>query len=149
MELPHGVTGFWHVRDSPLPRCDLRAFRGHCHKAARLLNGRVVETHDAVYRSYARATLDLRDGAVTVLLNSFVPIVAFAKPRHDVVVELIDHSDLANIFREFGIYEVPDMLELTARPTPEICTHLSPAEMHQVKYWKPQTVAEIIFNWWD
>ena len=149
MELPHGVTGFWHAEDSPPLQCGLRSFRSHCYTAARLLNGRVIETSDGVYRSYARATLDLPDRVITVLLNAFIPIVAFAKPmqERDVVVEIIDHSDLAKIFRDFGVYKVPDLLELTARPTLEICKHLTPIETQQVKYWEPQTVAEIIFNW--
>ena len=30
-----------------------------------------------------------------------------------------------------------------------LCRGLSPEELEQIRYWKPQTVGEIIFNTWD
>jgi hypothetical protein len=154
VELPRGITGFRHVDDPPLPVCDFAAFRGHCYAAARVLHGRVVAVEApirGVEANFARAVLELPTGWVAVLLNAHFPVVAFAEPQTegDTSVRFTDVPGLAEAFRGFGGYEVPDVVELTAPLTPEQCQHLAPAEREQVKYWRPERVGELVFNFWD
>jgi hypothetical protein len=90
-------------------------------------------------------------GAVAVLLNAHHPIVAFADPKGATssCFEFRDVPELADYFRGLGVYTMPAAAELNERPTAEHLRDLSSVELKQVKYWEPQRVGEILFNFWD
>lgn len=154
MELPRGITGFRHFRDPPLPVSDFRTFRGHCYAVARDLGGRVCSVEAPFWRgvaNFAFAVLDLPTGRVGVALNAHFPVVGFAEPLDDssCLLRFVDAPALAERFRGFGMYEVATAAELTRRLTPEMCQNLAPAEHDQVKHWRPGSVGELLFNFWD
>lgn len=153
MELPRGITGFRHVDDPPLPVCDFAAFRGHCHAAARALGGSIAIIEAplrGIETNFVRAVLQFSTGSIAVLLNSHFPVIAFAEPQGEgeVGVRFIDSANLAQAFRSFGAYEVPDASVMTAPLTPQACRNLAPVEMEEVEYWRPQRVGDVVFNFW-
>ena len=40
-------------------------------------------------------------------------------------------------------------LTLRKPVTPDDCLQLSRAECEQIRYWRPRTVGEVLFNFWD
>lgn len=154
MILPRGVTGFCDRTTAPPPRTDVRAFRGHCHDAARRVRGKVVsftEPYPVVTDNYAVAVLDAAAGAVAVLLNAHHPIVAFADPKGvtSSVFEFRDVPELADYFGGLGVYTVATAAELDERPTADHLRDLAPAELKCVKYFEPRRVGEIVYHFWD
>jgi len=154
MELPRGITGFRHVNDPPLPACDFRAFRGHCFAAARVLGGRVRAVEAPMQRvstNFARAVLELPDGPLVVLLNAHFPVVAFAElaAEGEVQPRFVDAPGLAELFREFGCYEVLATSELHQPVTAAACRELAPTEREQLQYWRPGRLGDLVFNFWD
>jgi hypothetical protein len=154
VELPRGITGFGHVDDPPLPVCDFYAFRGHCHTAARLVGAQVLTIEPPgrrVSTSFAQALLDFADSSVAVLLNAHFPVIAFAAPlvEGETCARFCEAPLLAAVFRQFGLYEMPNVAELEAPMTLEVCRHLAPTEMDQVTHWRPRRVGDVVFNFWD
>src|SRR5262245_9332645 len=79
MELQRGITGIQSTKD-PMPvlaSTDLKAFRSHCHEAARALGAKVPNIKnrwDGVgICNFAIARFDFSDSNVAVLLNVIHP----------------------------------------------------------------------------
>jgi hypothetical protein len=156
MELRKGITGFRHVNDPPLPSTDLLSFRSYCFAAARMLGGKVAHPGLEPVRVEANFTwlvLELPTGAVAVLLNRHSPVVGFARPWGEDgphgLITFLNCERLAGVFEEMGGYEVVSQTELGRPVRPDDLRQLSPAEMEQVKYWKPRRLGDIVFNFWD
>jgi hypothetical protein len=152
--LPGGVTGFWDRGDEPLTVTDVRAFRGHCHDAARRAGGRVVSVTrpnpEGLCRNFAVGVFALPAGEVAAVLNAHHPLVAFADPPADGETSLRfrDCPELAAALGSFGVYRVASAAELEQPPTPAALGDLSEVEREQVAYWEPQRVGDVVFNWW-
>ncbi len=69
--------------------------------------------------------------------------------KHETAINFVDAPALAEEFRGFDCYDILSASELMQRVTKETLSELSDAEMNQVKYWKPKTIGEFIFNFWD
>lgn len=153
MELPRGITGFRDSGDPPLPMSDIRRFRGVCHTAARALGGRIgpEDGTRSATANYLRIVVEFADGSVAVLLNHHHPIVAisawpFAAGTDRVSIET---TSLAGLLQTSGGYLVLSPEVATMPLTAELCRRLAPAEMSQIKYWRPRSIGAVIFNDWD
>ena len=154
MPLPRGVTGFWRASDRPIPLCDLAVFRAACHAAARSLRGRMTgfqSPSSPLLRNFAVGLLELPGREVAVLLNAHHPIVGFAEPDGEAIVNprFLDEPRLAGVIRSFGPYDVYTSTELERAIEAGDLERLAPAELKQWKYWKPERVGDLIFNYWD
>lgn len=150
MTLQCGITGFFAAGDSPLAETDLASFRRCCFQAARRLSGRVLSKDEGLgsSRNYYAATIELPDGAAAILINAFVPIVAFAK-ANEPSLEFLDLPELAEEFAARGEFKVLDRSALERPVTAEDTLLLAPAELEQLRYWRPRRVGDVIFNGWD
>ena len=155
MVLPGGITGFWDRGDESLTVTDVRAFRGHCHDAARRAGGRVKSfvypNPDGLCRNFAVGLIALPAGDVAAALNAHHPVVAFADPPAvgEMALRFRDCPELAAAFRSFGVYRVASAAELEQPPTPSALAELSAIELEQVAYWEPRRLGDVAFNWWD
>ena len=149
--LPRGVTGF----NFPEHGVPVKRFTSACHTAARQARARVHHVRGAyeqVMRSFHEAKLTLRDGTETVrvLCNAHYPIVAFASPaaqEWDVRVQFVECPLLAeHLSGEFTILSVQDAC---AGVSPAAIAQLGEAELDQMRYWNPQRIGDVIFNYWD
>ncbi|MEW2443624.1 hypothetical protein [Micromonospora marina] len=148
MRLPPGATGF----DTPVGRADVRALTAVCHHAARAIGATVTGVTPAgVTPSFHAA--DIADGRhhITVLQHVTVPFIAFTRSLADgdIVLTFLDHHGLAA-----ALAGLTDARSLTADQlhTPLTQVDLSAlyrAEHVQIGYWKPATVGELLFNYWD
>jgi hypothetical protein len=153
VNLPRGITGFRHVRDLQSPRCDVRSFLTNCHAAARQLCGRVVASELPVEGSanFSRVTLELFGQKISVVLNSMEPFLAFTEPprTNSLLLQFVDHAALGEYFGASGEYRLLSAADANLPLVAENCHDLAKAEFEQIRYWKPQTIGEVIYNHWD
>jgi hypothetical protein len=154
VELPRGITGFRRVDEPQLPTCNPRAFRSHCHTTARALRGRVLRPEtpiQSIVTNFFRVTLELPGDPVAVVLNRYYPIVAFVAPpsEHESRRRFVDAPALYDSFRGFGIYEVLTASEAQRPVAEEFCRSLSRTELEPLRYWRPQLIGDVVFNYWD
>jgi len=149
--LPKGVTGF----DAPKRGVAAKQFASACYAAARHVGGRVHQVRAACERvtsNFHEALMTLRDSprTVRVLCNAHYPIVAFTPPaayEGDVRLEFMDCPELAAALRVE--YAVITKQEACTGVADELVAHLGEPELHQMRYWRPLRIGDVIFNYWD
>lgn len=149
--LAKGVTGF----DAPKEGVPVKRFTEACHAAARQVGGRVHQVraaYEQVTSNFHEALMTLRHGTETVrvLCNAHHPIVAFTRPAANgaaVRLEFLDCPELADVMREE--FALMSRAEACAGVSDELVAQLGDAELQQMRYWKPQRVGDVVFNYWD
>lgn len=152
MQLPKGITGFWEQADPP--RTDERAFRAVCHAVALTGQGQ-VESFDSVSgqvaRNFSVATLSFSSSRVAVLLHAHFPWIAFAEPLldHSSTISFIDWPAGVEQFRSCSEYTILTRQRLLEPVSKQDTSKLAAAELKEMKYWRPATLGEVVFNFWD
>lgn len=157
MRLPNGITGFFDSADNQLSPMDERQFKQLCYSIVNYNGGTLNEWRDPAYpTSFYHAHISFNNEELHILLNKYYPLLAFASSIEYESIEFIDLPHLVETFSSF--YKVLHTSELNQ---PIIIKNhfkhdflqndhdLTFAELEQIKYWKPNIVGEIIFNYWD
>lgn len=152
MNLPYGVSGFYNSAEEKPPEMDISKYKEFCYSLARSLDGELLEFSDSLYpANFCKADFKLPSSAVSLVMNKHYPILAFAAAVDAVKIEFIDFStgnavvpDGFTVLRPATLEtQVPENLEYLPP------NHLNQGELEQIKYWKPETIGQIIFNFWD
>lgn len=147
MKLSKGITGFWGVDTAPPPYLDEKAFRQMCYSIVRENGGTVTELDTDTYpRNFYSAKLSRYDDAVFILQNVHYPYAAFAGQDDSGGFVLTSQPEWLRL--PTGTVRFLSLAELN-QDWHNLCGELSPEELEQIRYWRPQTVGEIIFNIWD
>ncbi|MDN7244004.1 hypothetical protein [Planococcus shenhongbingii] len=149
MRLPNGVTGFYNSEADKPPQTDGKQFKQLCFSVAANNAGRILEFNSPRYpANFYSAYVEMCGNQFYILLNEHYPFIAFASIVDDGNLEFKDEPVLFQEFKPF--YDV-----LTVNELNELIKHkpqkneLNPAEWKQIFYWKPGTVGQILFNYWD
>lgn len=78
--------------------------------------------------------------------NIHYPCIAFARRDNFDRFILTSRPEWLQLSESSGRFLSPDELNQDWRG---LCEELSPEELGQIRYWKPRTVGETIFNTWD
>lgn len=147
---PRGATGFRDHGTDPLPSMDTRVFASVCHEGARVARGRVVEiTSPEVTPNFHKAVIRRGELSVAVLGHIHLSLIAIAQVLTGSVVFTDGCDDLEEALRSSG------SLRLLARSELEIpirlidTSDLDRAERREITFWKPKTLGELLFNYWD
>ena len=96
------------------------------------------------------------DKHLHILLNEHYPFLAFASFVDFENIKYIDEPELLKQFSPFykvlSIEELNEPLyikESTGKINLENDNELNSAELEQIAYWKPKSVGETIYNFWD
>lgn len=147
MILPKGITGFGGVDTAPPPHLDEKAFCQMCYFIAMENGGTVTELDTDTYpRNFYSAKLSRYDDAVFILQNIHCPYIAFARRDNFDRFILTSRPEWLQLSEGSGRFLSPDELNQDWRG---LCEELSLEELGQIRYWKPRTVGETIFNTWD
>lgn len=149
LALPAGITGFGDCRTLPRP-IPSRQIRRLCHALALKNGGSVLSWDDSLdCRNFYTARISLPGGTWLLLVNAYWPFGAFAAEEDpgnicfvDIPVRLPDWFPAG--FCLLGTAELSESCR-----SPGVLDALMPAEREQVRYWKPLTAGEIVFNFWD
>ncbi|TDC79261.1 hypothetical protein E1193_19380 [Micromonospora sp. KC606] len=149
MKLPPGATGF---NPQPGTQADLRAFTTVCHHAAHAIGATVTGVTPAGVTPNFH-TVDIAEAPhhIAVLRHTTLPFIAFARPlaNGDVMVMFVDHPDLAAALTNLTDAQALTTEQLQTSLSQVDLSALSPHEHDQINYWKPTTVGELLFNFWD
>lgn len=152
IRVARGASGFWRHGDAPLPQVDVVTFKTVCHAVARSIRGTVDEAALAgVTPNFQVALITAPGIRSSVLCHEVLPVVAFAASPPQAGVPLTNFvcpPAWANAF-EVGGFRLLDVDELSTPLATADTSGLAEAELEQVRYWRPSTVGELMFNWWD
>lgn len=157
MELLNGVTGFYiDLKDKP-PKNSLKKFKVHSYEAARTYNGELLECNDTdVHSNFLFSILRISNKDIYVLLNKHYPFVAFASSVNEERIIFVNDKELSLFFSAF--YKILDAESLNGRliytrkkgsVLIKNDNQLNHAELAQIAYWKPITLGEVLYNYWD
>jgi hypothetical protein len=151
--LPRGVTGIESRREGAPSFADFRAFRGHCHAAAREAGWSVREVlapRQPIACNSALAVFTRRDESIAAALNGVFPLLAFVVPPGEGQLDLdsADCPELGTAFEQLG-YTVLPAVELARPLAREMWQGLAPHEQKDVRYFRPRRVGDVIYNYWD
>lgn len=149
MRLPHGSTSF----NASGSRPDIKEFRRLCEAVARKF-GASVEAFllPDVTPNYATARIREREQRFDVLCHNALFLLAFADVSDSLGAMtrvFRDEPHWAEAFREWSSFRVMSVAELDRLLSTVDLSELNPFEHDQIRYWKPGTVGELTFNYWD
>lgn len=148
MNLPNGVTGFYDSDANKPPQINGKQFKQLCFEFATMNGGKVIDFHTPQHTAnFYYAQVDISGNHVYILLNAHYPYLAFASHVEIGTIQFIDKPVFCENFSEF--YQVLGKNALNAPINQNLAKELNNAEWKQIAYWKPVTVGEIIFNYWD
>ena len=108
--------------------------------------------HDGRFRSYCTFNFVGPALRVGVLVHQNIPIIACTHQElteNDVIHSYAECSAIEKAFEVVSEYRPVNLQFLEAQLSLEHWKHL-PAQMQSdIKYWRPTTVGEVIFNAWD
>ena len=127
-----------------------REFRTLCHDLAREAGGQVLETDETLLcKNFYAAMLLLPAGPCCLLRNAYFPCIAFSASSDPDADAFVD-SPISPESPLLSQYRLMQPVDLSARCTEAgVLRCLSPAELAQIRHWKPQTIGQILFNQWD
>ncbi|MBT2448918.1 hypothetical protein J7F03_17825 [Streptomyces sp. ISL-43] len=148
--LERGATGFRHISEPPLPDTDIDACRAAWHAAARAAGGQVGDFVEQRYpQNFHSATITDQDGTHVALFHAHHPLIAFVdERRYAFTDEFQDPPAWAAPLTDHGFVILS--ASLLRSPFSEAdASALADAEWNQIKYWEPETVGTVLFNFWD
>ena len=149
MKLLPGATGF---NPPSGARADSREFTAICYHAGRAIGGAVAVVQllagvtPKLHRRSASPGPAPRRGAATMRA---APHRLRRSPVGDgLAVTYVDHRDLANALT--GLTDTRSWPSSSFKPAGTgQSEHLDGHEHSEIKYWKPDTVGDLLFNFWD
>ncbi len=154
MILRRGITSFfdWDERWA-IPEFTFAEFKRVVFAAAsnqRLAVSQLTER--SVTPNFHVARLDDSEMSILMLGHSTYPLIAFAKPVNVEASKLlfVDCSRIVDEIQNlFPDVTTANANELNRQLTESDTSLLDSIEREQIKYWKPTTIGEVAFNWWD
>lgn len=141
-----GVTGF---SEEELSKQEIKDFEAYLYHAIRCENGKLIKTELLINnRNFYTYQIGIRTKVFHILLHSNFPFVAFASVVDYSGIVFIDAPEqVKTILTENYIVLESKLLNQTF--TSEDTRTLGRHEQEMIKYWKPETIGEVIFNYWD
>lgn len=154
MKLRPGITSLFSSRErDPLPEYRIADFKRLVHTVAASGDWTVTSIAEAdITPNFHAARLQSPTVSLLILGHSNFPIICFAAQIDDTKqrLEFVDEPTLAaEIARLFPYVEIGDATELNRPITDDDLAQLTQTDRKQVNYWKPRTIGQLAFNWWD
>lgn len=156
MLLCDGVSGFCSKGYVSVP-VDPGSFKATCYAIAHQTGSRLLSVSHSAEINFYQAQLELCGEKVYILLNRAYPFIAFASKMMDMHIEFMDHQELAisihelsSNYRVLQTSELNEPIQLYERKQAlRNRNTLNQQELKAIFYWRPSTVGEVIFNYWD
>lgn len=129
----------------------MTSFREACFRAARDVGARVEVPDLPGVSSFYAVTIRGRSQAHTVLRQADLPLVAFTReppvPGRP-VAGFVDPPSWATPFEDIGLRAL-SVRELRTPVSEVDAGLLATADPDDVRYWRPDVLSDLLFNWWD
>jgi hypothetical protein len=149
--LPQGVTGFRDRGAGPLPRVDPRAVTALAHLVARLSGGRVgAISAPGATPNFFCAPITTAGEVVQILVNEIHPLVAAAfGSTMGAMVFMNAPAYLERAVELMPPFRLLSDLDLDRPFAGRDGENLTLSEQGQLRYWQPERLGDVIFNYWD
>lgn len=157
MILPNGVTGFYSAKHKKPPTIDEKQFKKNCFSLISSIDGEILEFKgQQISTNFFDVEAKISNKHMHILLNVHYPFMAFASKVECGEILFINESELDKLFSPF--YNVLEIKELNEPVILRLGSKQSILqkendfnndELKQIAYWKPKTIGDIIFNYWD
>lgn len=154
MKLRPGITSFFegHERDS-IPKYSIAEFKHLVHALALLQGSKIGSISECgITPNFHTAELQMEGTRLFVLGHSNFPVIAFVEQLNhdDQQLRFVDNLNVAGeISRLCPEVEIGRTSDLSRLITNDDLAVLTVVEQKQVAYWKPRTIGQLVFNWWD
>ena len=151
MIVRNGITSFFLHRD--VPEFHFAEFKEIVSTVIKPMGFAIGETTErGITPNFHTARVKRHRDEIMVLGHSNFPIIAFADPFELWLMKIPfrDADSIATRIR--AIYPqviIATKEELSRCIETTDLEILNRMELDQIKYWKPQTIGELVFNWWD
>jgi hypothetical protein len=148
-----GITSFFVHRDIPKFRFD--CFHKIVTSFSKPMGYEIVDMKERdVTPNFHQATLTRQkarqDETISILGHASFPIIAFAEPLVTCEIRFRNAFAIASRINVlFPEVTIATCEELSRKIEKSDLEPLDRIEREQIKYWKPQTIGELAFNWWD
>ena len=157
MILPNGVTGFYSAKHNKPPTIDEKQFKQNCFSLISSIDGEILEFKGPqVDTNFFDVKAKISNKHMHMLLDVHYPFMTFANEVEYGKIAFINEPELdklfGSIYNVLGTKELnePAILKLGSKQTIlQNENDFNKDELKQVAYWKPKTIGEIIFNYWD
>ncbi len=153
MKLVEGIAGFYDASEQDgLPHVSVEIFKKEIVGALAPLAYRLIEIEEAgVTPNFHLALFEQEGRRLVVVCNSIYPYIALANEPEKSKCQLnfLTNESIEDAIGTYTNFEVIPSTSLCEQLTSENLSYLNKAEQSQVNYWRPNTVGEVIFNWWD
>lgn len=155
MELPYGISGFYNSDEPKPPEMDVIAYKKMCYEIAKKLGGELRDFKDSLYpANFYKAYFKLPANSICLVMNKHYPLLAFTNTVE--VGEAMKFQFLnfpegkKEVPREYTVLSAETLESEVPENIEELRDHsLNKGDLEQIKYWKPETIGQIIFNFWD
>ncbi len=146
VSLPKYITGFLDEKAVMTPM-DGANFKKVGYEIARKLQYGVTQFSTPSYpTNYFRLAIQKDEKEYAILLHEYVPYAALVAYDNEFNMHFVDCDGLAAELSPY--YQVLDAEFLNEAFDP-VMHDLAEIELKQVRYWRPDTIGEVIFNCWD
>ena len=154
MILRRGITSFfnWDERGT-IPEFTFAEFKRIVFAVSTVERLTVPQLNERrVTPNFHLARLDDSKTSVLMLGHSTYPLIGLANPKNTDATKLlfVDCSRIADAMQNlFPDVTIATSNELNQELTESGMSVLDVIEREQIEYWKPKTIGEVAFNWWD
>lgn len=156
MKLPYGVTGFYETNHRQPPKMNGQSFKGLCFTLIMHHGGRILDFHEPQVTNFFEVVVDVFHQRLHLLLNKHYPLFACASWVEYQNMIFMDEPRLSEAFRPYyqvlGTQELNEPLYIQERSGEVVVKNeneLNRAELQQIAYWKPKSIGEVLFHFWD
>ncbi len=136
---------------------DGEKFKQQCFSILRRNHGKVLRfLEPQMTMNFFDVEVNVFNQHIHILLNDHYPILAFASAVDFENIHFINEPELLRQFSPFyrvlSMKELNEPLYMKEDPGKIILANdneLNSAELEQIAYWKPKSVGEVIYNFWD
>lgn len=134
---------------------DLKVFRRACYDAAQRTSGKLSEFRisNELTPNFHQGVIAYADRTVAVACLRNVPLLALAvprlidsTPRDWTPLTFVDVPVLTAALAEATEFRLLTVTELAGAIDLALWPQIS---RHDIRYWKPKTLGEALFNYWD
>ncbi|WP_028042544.1 hypothetical protein [Candidatus Stoquefichus massiliensis] len=145
MILSKGITGFYED-DNDMQAIEPKLFKKICYEFIQEYPATILSIDTSlINKNFYVSELLLDDKSVYLLMNAYYTYFAFASSINDNITFINISNMNKSVLMKYGWLNKNQLNESYH----DILNLLSPIELEQINYWKPQTIGEIIYNYWD
>lgn len=143
-----GVTGF-SIASEDWGEQSNKKFEVYLFEAIRSDNGKLIRKELPINnRNYYTYQIQNRTKNYHILFHSVYPFVAFASVVDGAGIKFIDGPEsMESIFTQAYKVLTKQLLEQTLLK--DHIKTLREYEQEMIEYWRPETIGEVIYNYWD